>query len=114
MLGVNRGPEREGDQPAFEFLRIVETDGGLTFLASPSGRFPPVAFPAIEIGEARIVFANPEHDFPQRITYWLESDDELRARVEAREEGKWGGFEATWTRGSWLEPPAASGSGTLR
>lgn len=100
MLGVNRGPEREGDQPAFEFLRIVERDGGLAYLASPSGRFPPVAFPAIEMGESRIVFANPEHDFPQRITYWLGDGDTLRARVEAQKEGEWQGFDLVWSRGA--------------
>jgi hypothetical protein len=101
MLGVNRGPEREDRQPAFEFLRIVEQDGVLVFLASPGGQAPPVAFPATEIGEARVVFENPEHDFPQRITYWLEDGRTLRARVEALEDGEWGGFEATWKRGAW-------------
>ena len=97
MLGVNRGPEREGKQPSFEFLRIIEQDGGLTYLASPGGRFPPTAFPAVEVGESRVVFANPAHDFPQRITYWLE-EEILRARVEAQENGEWRGFEVAWKR----------------
>lgn len=101
MVGINRGPEREGKQPAFEFLRIVERDGGIAFLASPGGKYPPVAFPAVELSGSRVVFANPDHDFPQRITYWLEGEDALRARVEAQKEGEWGGFEVTWKRGSW-------------
>lgn len=101
MVGINRGPEREDRQPAFEFLRIVERDDGLAFLASPEGRYPPVAFAAIEVGASRIVFANPEHDFPQRITYWLEDGETLRARVEAQSDGEWGGFEVSWKRSSW-------------
>lgn len=99
MMAASRGPVRDGKQPSFELLRVVEQDGGLVFLASPGGRYPPTAFEAIEIGESRVVFANPEHDFPQRITYWLEDGEKLRARVEAQEDGEWQGFEVVWSRG---------------
>ncbi len=104
MVGINRGPQREGKPPAFEFLRLVEDGGKLVYLASPSGRHPPTPFEAIEVGERRVVFANPDHDFPQRITYWIEEPDgreSLHARVEARQDGEWQGFETTWTRGVW-------------
>ena len=37
-------------------------------LATPSGQERTV-FPATEVTDARAVFENPEHDFPQRITY---------------------------------------------
>jgi hypothetical protein len=33
-------------------------------------------------------FENPEHDFPQRIIYRLETGDALYARVEGTENGK--------------------------
>ena len=102
MVGMNRGPDREGRQPFFEFLRIVEDSEGIVFLAMPAGRHPPTPFRAIEIGEERVVFANPEHDFPQRISYWLDRSSGkrvLRARVEASNEaGEWDGFEVNWTR----------------
>ncbi|MCP4204645.1 MAG: PQQ-like beta-propeller repeat protein [bacterium] len=98
MVAASRGPEREGKQPSFEFLRIVERDGGLAFLASPGGRYPPTPFEAVELGDSRVVFANPDHDFPQRITYWLDGDETLRARVEAEEDGEWRGFDVAWTR----------------
>ncbi len=101
MMALNRGPEREGKQPAFEYLRIVEQDGGLVLLASPGGRYPPTAFEAIEVGESRVAFANPAHDFPQRITYWLDGGETLRARVEAQEEGEWRGFEVVLERSAW-------------
>ena len=53
-----------------------------------------------KLGERRVVFANPEHDFPQRITYWRKGDT-LRVRVEAQKDGEWDGFEQTWSPGSW-------------
>ncbi|HVR30518.1 MAG TPA: DUF6265 family protein [Thermoanaerobaculia bacterium] len=78
MLGVHR--DVRGATAAFEFLRIEETAGAVTYLASPQGR-PPTPFALIEIAEQRAVFANPQHDFPQRILYWREGDA-LCAAVE--------------------------------
>ena len=100
MMAVNRAPARDGKSPFFELLRIVEEDDGLVFLAQPGGQSPATPFRAVEVGDRRVVFANPEHDFPQRITYWREGD-RLRVRVEARKDGEWGGFEQSWSPGSW-------------
>ena len=100
MIAVNRAPAREGKPPFFELLRIVEGEEGLVLLAQPGGRSPATPFRATEVGDRRVVFANPEHDFPQRITYSLEADT-LRARVEAQRGGEWRGFEQVWARGSW-------------
>lgn len=101
MLGVNRAAAGGGEGASFEFLRVVEEDGALVYLASPGGRCPPTPFRAVEVGEHRVVFANPEHDFPQRITYRLDGDGMLHARVEAEEDGEMRGFELIWKRGSW-------------
>lgn len=102
MVGMNRGPRREDRRPMFEFLRIVEDEQGVVYLASPAGRNPPTPFRAVEIDAERVVFANPAHDFPQRITYWLDTsfcESVLRARVEAKaESGEWQGFELAWTK----------------
>ena len=37
--------------------------------ARPDGK-PPVEFPLVLISEEAIEFANPAHDYPQRIRYW--------------------------------------------
>lgn len=72
MLGVHRDL-RDGRASFFEFLRIALTrDGGIVYLASPAGRHPPTVFPAVALERDRVVFANPEHDYPQRIEYSLE------------------------------------------
>jgi hypothetical protein len=103
MIGINRSPLAGEGPPAFELLRILEVkDGSLVYLASPGGRYPGTPFRAIEVSMSRVVFANPEHDFPQRITYWREGGT-LHARVEAREGEEWRGFELTWARASWRE-----------
>lgn len=102
MIGINRSPVAGDEPPAFEFLRIIEEGGSLVYLASPGGRYPATPFRAVEVSKSQVVFANPEHDFPQRITYWREGET-LHARVEAREDGRWKGFEVTWTRAAWRE-----------
>jgi hypothetical protein len=79
MLGLHRDVHESG-RAFFEYLRIEEGQAGVVYLASPSGR-PAVPFRLVESGPARAVFANPAHDYPQRILYWLE-DGALHARIE--------------------------------
>ena len=52
---------------------------------------------AVESGPRRVVFANPAHDFPQRILYWLDDAGALHARIEGPKDGKTVGQEWTWT-----------------
>ena len=70
----------------YEFLRIGETAEGLSYYASPGGRAP-VEFKMKELGDRRIVFENPQHDYPQRILYWREGE-QLVARIEGHPGGK--------------------------
>ena len=67
MLGVHRDV-KGGKAISFEFLRIQATPMGIVYFASPRGAAP-TPFPMAEIGDQRIVFVNPAHDFPQRIIY---------------------------------------------
>lgn len=108
MLAVSRVISEQGTQ--FEFLRIAPHGDGLALLASPSGK-PAVAFPLVESAEGRAVFANPEHDFPQRIAYRRDGDA-LTARVEALRDGEWRGFDIAWRRasGSWPERSRPGGA----
>ena len=78
MAAVNltSSPKRN----SFEFLRIVEKDGALSYLASPGGRAP-TEFKLKEMSEKKVVFENPAHDFPQRVIYAREGS-QLNARVE--------------------------------
>ena len=65
---------------AFEYLRIVERDGGLVYIAQPGGR-PPTEFVLTELTTTRAVFENPRHDYPRRIVYELSDEGRLSATV---------------------------------
>ena len=96
MLGLHRDV-KGGKTVEFEFLRIAETPGGLVYFASPMGR-PATPFRLVEGGEKRAAFENKEHDFPQRILYWLTPDDVLHARIEGPRGGKTVSREWAWNR----------------
>jgi len=97
MLGLHKDV-KGGRLQSFEFLRIAPNEAQvLTYFASPRAR-PATPFPMKEMGERRIVFENKDHDFPQRILYWLDDKGALHARVEGTMGGKAASEEWTWTR----------------
>ena len=81
MLGMSRTVS-DGETIAFEFIRIVSTgDGGLVFIASPSGQNT-TGFALVSVTDHEVIFENPDHDFPQRIIYRLLSDEDMLGRIE--------------------------------
>jgi len=79
MLAVSR--TIKGDRMvAFEFLRIVERDGTLIYIAQPDGR-PPTEFRLSAITPESAMFENKAHDFPKVIAYAKKPDGTLEARV---------------------------------
>ena len=75
----------EAGRGAIEFGRIAPQGNGLAFFAQPDGQ-PPAIFPLTDAEDGRAVFANPGHDFPQRILYRREGDS-LIARIEGEAGG---------------------------
>jgi len=80
MLGLHRDVSR-GKTVSFEFLRIEADEAAITYWASPKGSTA-TPFKMIEQGNTRVVFENPDHDFPTRIIYWLDKDGSLHAKIE--------------------------------
>jgi hypothetical protein len=79
MLAVSRTVK--GDRMvAFEFLRILQRDGGLVYVAQPNGR-PPTEFTLTALTADSATFENPMHDFPKTIRYTRRADGSLEARV---------------------------------
>jgi hypothetical protein len=79
MLAVSR--TLTGDRMvAFEFLRIVERNGTLIYIAQPNGR-PPTEFTMTASSADSVTFENPTHDFPKMIRYGKRADGSLEARV---------------------------------
>jgi len=95
MLGMHRDV-KSGAKTEFEFLRIEQQDGKLVYQAMPFGH-PPTPFPMKTMAATRVVFENPQHDFPQRIIYWRKGE-QLCARVEGTIGGKQESEEWCWTR----------------
>jgi len=79
MLGVSRTVKTD-KMVAFEYLRLVERDGGLVYVAQPGGRSP-TEFVLTELDHQRAVFVNPRHDYPQRIVYKLSKEGALTASI---------------------------------
>jgi hypothetical protein len=80
MLAVSR-TLRDGLMPAFEFLCIVERDGGLVYTAMPNGRSPATDFTLTKIDATSATFENPAHDFPKMIRYTQRPDGSLEAAI---------------------------------
>ena len=85
-----------GGRATYEFLRISRTAAGFSYFASPGGRAP-VEFALKEMGERRVVFENPAHDFPRRILYWRDGAA-LMARIEGTIRGEARSEEWRFTR----------------
>jgi uncharacterized protein DUF6265 len=80
MLAVAR-TVRDGLMSAFEFLCIVERDGGLVYTAMPNGRSPATDFTLTAIDDTSATFENPAHDFPKMIRYARRPDGMLEAVI---------------------------------
>jgi hypothetical protein len=80
MPGLHRDVAASG-RTFFEYLRIAATEEGVVFYASPGGRTS-TAFPLVHLGVEEVVFENPGHDWPQRLTYRRLPEGSLAVRAE--------------------------------
>lgn len=80
MFAVSRSVNTSGRMFAFEYLHIVERDGGLVYIAQPGGKTL-TEFVLTELDAKRAVFDSPRHDYPKRIVYELSAEGGLIATV---------------------------------
>ncbi|APV52278.1 hypothetical protein BWI17_04155 [Betaproteobacteria bacterium GR16-43] len=95
MVAANLATWKSG-RKFFEFLRIGDTPDGFSYYASPGGK-PVTEFKLKTLGDRKVVFENPQHDFPQRILYWRDGEA-LVARIEGTAGGKEKGEEWRFVR----------------
>lgn len=95
MVGVNRMVFPNG-KGTFEFLRVAETEKGLTYFASPSGK-PATPFLLKERDKTKVIFENKANDFPQRIIY-ERTGETMVATIEGDINGKANAMKWTWKR----------------
>ncbi len=81
MLGMMRTVAK-GRLVDHKFLQIREGPGGdLFYVLQPAGQ-KEAALQITSLTETGAVFENPENEFPQKISYTLQSDGSLLAAVE--------------------------------
>lgn len=80
MLAVSR-TVANNKMVEFEFLRIIERDGTLIYVAQPNGRTPATEFTLTKLGANEAKFENPSHDYPKMISYTLAADGTLTAVI---------------------------------
>ncbi len=87
MLGMSR-TVANGKTVEYEFLLLrQEATGEIIYVAKPSGQAE-ASFQLVRGTSTEAVFENPQHDFPQRITYTLKPDGSLLAAIEGTKGGK--------------------------
>ena len=79
MLGMSR-VVRGGELAGHELIVLRAVGSGWVYEAHPSGQSP-ASFASLAINDTGLIFTNPEHDFPQTITYSRIGADSLVART---------------------------------
>ena len=100
MLGLSRTLRRNpaGDSTiAWEFIRLYARGTDLVYAAQPHNQ-PAAEFMSERVSDSVVIFANPAHDFPQRIIYRRVGTDSLRARVEGMQAGRTRGSDFPYAR----------------
>jgi len=78
----------KGEIKNSEILKIHISGGNIFYTADVSHNPDPVSFKLTSQNNNIFIFENPEHDFPQKITYERKDNDSLLAVVEAVKDGK--------------------------
>jgi hypothetical protein len=86
MFAVGRTIEDEKTL-FYEYLRIEASGDSAIYYASPRGRGT-TPFKMTDVSDRRVIFENPQHDFPQRITYWRDEKNQLHAQIEGTQRGE--------------------------
>lgn len=81
---------KNGDTVFAEKLKIELIEGTVYYIADVSHNLAPVRFKLTQINENSAVFENPEHNFPQKISYRLVDGTTLHAAIEGpSRKGEW-------------------------
>jgi hypothetical protein len=87
MIGTSHTFTKERTME-YEFILIrPDANGVLNYVAKPSGQ-PEASFKLVRATDRELVFENPKHDFPQKISYVLKEDGTLLAAIDGTKNGK--------------------------
>lgn len=97
---------RNSDTTITEKIRIIEKDGEYFYEATvmDHNNNSPVLFRIAESNENKVVFENPDHDFPNRITYVLINDKTINATIGGIRDGKNMEIEFNYSKINTVKP----------
>lgn len=80
----------EKDTVVFENIRLVQEQDGLFYIpaVTDQNKGLPIRFAGTTFSANVFVFENPEHDFPQRISYTKIGADSLVAEISGKKDGQ--------------------------
>ena len=81
---------KEKDTVVFENIQLVQEQDGLFYIPTVKNQNDglPVRFAAKTNSETQLVFENPQHDFPQIISYTKITADSLVAEISGTKNGQ--------------------------
>jgi len=81
---------QQGDTVSSESIRLVQQGKVINYIPTVEGQNNdmPVMFTLISSDSNKLIFENPAHDFPQRVTYRMVSPDSLIAEISGLINGK--------------------------
>ncbi|KAF2335108.1 DUF6265 family protein [Flavobacterium daemonense] len=81
---------KEKDTIHFESIVLAQLGETLTYKATVKGQNDdkPVSFPSTSETAQKLVFENPKHDYPQKITYTKGANNTLTAEISGNLNGK--------------------------
>lgn len=81
---------KDKDTIVFENIRLVQEHNGLFYIPTVKSQNDalPIRFAAKTISKTQLVFENPQHDFPQIISYTKITSDSLVAEISGTKNGK--------------------------
>jgi hypothetical protein len=74
----------------FETIVLAQKGETLTYFATVKGQNDDkaVTFPSTAESDKQLIFENPKHDYPQKITYTKGADNTLTAEISGKLDGK--------------------------
>ena len=90
FLGTSYFVQNKKDTLHSEQIELIENNKNLIYKATVKGENnnQPVAFQLTNADDSLLVFENPKHDYPQKITYTLQKNNTLKATVSGKINGK--------------------------
>jgi len=100
MDGISYSVSSKGDSTLLETIKLYESDGNIYYEPTGygAGNDSTVSFRLISANQGVYVFENIDHDFPQKISYQMQSQNNILAWIEGTVNGNFRKIEFPYSR----------------